>query len=216
MLLTENGEEEIYNLLSDYVETKKNYETALYNEQNTELVYHQAKEQLPAMQAEFAQLQPSIDYFNAQLSNMAAIEAKYGAAGESRLTGNGQFNHPLPNGQVTSTVGEQRDGYVHKGLDLCAPTDTPIYCAQDGIVVEATYTEDYNQGYGMFMRIKTDDGYLTTYMHCSHVYVPVGMRVHKGDNIARVGSTGDSTGPHLHFQVEKDGQIINGAELINR
>lgn len=215
LMMATSGESEIYEILEDYVNTKYDYEEVLQNEQNIISIYQNAKNALPALQAELAQNQPAMDAYNNQLAKILPIEAERGAAGESRIVGNGPFANPCPEATVVATVGEQREGYTHKGVDLSANEGTPIYCAMDGKVVEATYNDDYNGGMGMCIRILTNDGFLTTYMHCSHVFVPVGMTVHKGDNIALVGNTGDSSGPHLHFQVEKDGQIINGLDLFN-
>lgn len=65
------------------------------------------------------------------------------------------------------------------------------------------------------MCISHGDGLITQYMHCSHVFVPVGAQVKKGDNIANVGNTGDSQGSHVHFQVEENGTPVDGMKYLN-
>ena len=80
-----------------------------------------------------------------------------------------------------------------------------IYASKGGevIVAKTSYTPGYD--YGMYVVIDHGNGYQTLYAHCSAIYVSVGQKVNKGDVIASVGSTGWSTGPHLHFEVRKDG-----------
>ena len=67
---------------------------------------------------------------------------------------------------------------------------------------------------GNYIKIDHGNGLVTVYMHCSQVFVPSGVSVYKGDNIALVGTTGDSEGPHLHFQVELDGIPVNGLDYL--
>lgn len=88
---------------------------------------------------------------------------------------------------------------------MCTDSGSPIYAAADGYVFDTG--EDASMG--NYIKFVTNEGYVVTYMHCSHVYVPSGVYIHRGDNVALVGSTGDSTGPHLHFQLEIDGVPVN-------
>ena len=85
----------------------------------------------------------------------------------------------------------------HNGIDIAAPTGTEIYAAESGTVTKALYT---SVGYGIYAVIDHGD-YTTLYSHCSELLVKMGQTVEKGDVIALVGSTGNSTGPHLHFGV---------------
>jgi murein DD-endopeptidase MepM/ murein hydrolase activator NlpD len=94
---------------------------------------------------------------------------------------------------------------LHKGLDIGFPTGTPILAAHDGIV---TVRYDEN-GYGNYIVLTGADGIVTKYAHCSVTVAVTGQSVRAGDMIALVGSTGASTGPHLHFEVLKDGEYIN-------
>lgn len=144
------------------------------------------------------------------LPQILEIENVYGAAGESRIEGDNLFCHPCPGSSVSSPFGEQRDGYVHHGIDMCANSGTPIYAACNGVVLES----GQNDSMGNYIKIQHENGLVSIYMHCSHLFVPSGMQVCKGDNIALVGSTGDSEAPHLHFQVELNGTPVNGFNYL--
>ena len=102
--------------------------------------------------------------------------------------------------RVHPVTGERR---MHKGVDFAAPTGTPIFAAADGVVTEAGWT---NGGYGNIVELRHSDGSVTLYAHTSRVYVSKGQVVNRGRAIAEVGTTGRSTGPHLHFEVQPDGK----------
>lgn len=110
--------------------------------------------------------------------------------------GTGSFIMPT-SGRLTSSFG-RRWGRNHAGIDLGAATGTPIYAADNGIVVESEYRSN---GYGNIIKIDHQNGFITYYAHCSELFANVGDVVAKGDLIAAVGSTGRSTGPHLHFEI---------------
>ncbi|MCM8711569.1 peptidoglycan DD-metalloendopeptidase family protein [Clostridium sp. SYSU_GA19001] len=103
-------------------------------------------------------------------------------------------------GTISSGFG-MRWGRMHEGLDIAADLGTPIYAALDGTV---TYS-GWATGYGMLIKLKHKDGLETYYGHCSKLLVSEGQTVKKGDKIGEVGSTGNSTGPHLHFEVRVNG-----------
>ena len=105
----------------------------------------------------------------------------------------------MPGAENTSCFG-QRWGVLHAGLDLAAPENTPIHAAGAGTVVEAGWAYS---GYGISVVIDHGNGYLTHYAHQNKVAVKVGQKVSAGQLIGYEGSTGDSTGPHLHFEVHK-------------
>ena len=111
---------------------------------------------------------------------------------------------------VSSYVG---DGRGHKGMDIVAPAGTPIYAAVGGTV---TYSGWDTSGYGYKIVIKHSNGYETLYAHCSALYVKKGDTVAMGETIGAVGTTGRSTGNHLHFEVHKDGRIKDPALYIGR
>ena len=107
-----------------------------------------------------------------------------------------QWVNPLPEASVTSCFGP-RWGRLHAGVDLAAPDGTPIRAAGAGMVVAAGPAE----GYGNAVLIDHGNGYLTHYGHMSAIAVTVGQKVAAGEQIGNEGSTGHSTGPHLHFEV---------------
>ncbi|BAY84066.1 peptidase M23B [Calothrix parasitica NIES-267] len=105
-------------------------------------------------------------------------------------------------GVFTSGFGP-RWGRMHKGIDIAAPTGTPIHAAADGVVVSAGWNRG---GYGKLVDIRHSDGTLTRYAHNSKIVVRKGQRVQQGQRISLMGSTGFSTGPHLHFEIRKGGK----------
>lgn len=110
-------------------------------------------------------------------------------------------------GKITSKFGSISSvrPSAHKGLDIAAPKGTPIKAAASGIVTFAG-TDTW---YGKFVIITHTNGVETCYAHCSALYVSVGDEVTQGDRIAAVGSTGNSTGNHLHLEIRKDGVAVN-------
>jgi murein DD-endopeptidase MepM/ murein hydrolase activator NlpD len=106
--------------------------------------------------------------------------------------------HPMPEGEATSCFGP-RWGRLHAGIDLAAPSGTRINAAGAGIVMAAGPAD----GYGNAVLIDHGNGYLTHYGHMSAITVTVGQAVAVGDQIGNEGSTGHSTGPHLHFEVHE-------------
>ena len=101
--------------------------------------------------------------------------------------------------------------YGHTGIDIAAPLGSPVYAAADGVVVKAQtgYT-----GYGKLIVIQNDDGYITYYAHLNYIGVTVGQTVHQGEFIGEVGSTGNSTGPHLHFEVRSGRTYLSPLNFI--
>jgi murein DD-endopeptidase MepM/ murein hydrolase activator NlpD len=88
---------------------------------------------------------------------------------------------------------------MHWGIDLAAPLGTPIMAATDGVVLRAGPAS----GYGNAVYIQDADGNVQIYGHMKYYFVKAGQVVHAGDLIAKVGSQGESTGPHLHFQLDR-------------
>lgn len=125
-------------------------------------------------------------------------------------------NHwPLAGGVITSRFGGRRDPIVggrenHPGIDVGAAWGTPVYAAGAGYVRQA----EWFFGYGKFIRIDHGYGYQTAYGHLSTIGVRPGQYVEKGEFIGRVGSTGYSTGPHLHFEVRENGKQINPMKMF--
>lgn len=94
---------------------------------------------------------------------------------------------------------------MHKGIDLAAPTGTPVYATADGMVDLARW----GRGYGLYIKLDHGADLETRYAHLSRLAVAPGDRVEKGDVIGYVGSTGWSTGPHLHYEVRVNGVAVN-------
>jgi murein DD-endopeptidase MepM/ murein hydrolase activator NlpD len=105
----------------------------------------------------------------------------------------------LPAQGTMSTCFCMRWGTFHYGIDLAAPLGTPIYAATDGVVLRAGPAT----GFGNAVYIEDTDGNTEVYGHMRYYNVKAGQVVHAGDLIAKVGSEGESTGPHLHFQIDK-------------
>lgn len=113
---------------------------------------------------------------------------------------------PVAYAYVSSPFG-QRWGRPHQGLDLAAQAGQPIYAISDGTVTHS----GWESGYGQSVVMDHGHGLQTRYAHCSQLLVPVGQVVTKGQAIAKVGSSGHSTGPHLHFEVLVKGVRKNPA-----
>ncbi|MCW1430683.1 M23 family metallopeptidase [Novosphingobium sp. JCM 18896] len=115
-------------------------------------------------------------------------------AARALTSGFGMRGHPL--------LGRQR---AHLGIDLAAPTGSPIVATSDGVVT----TADWRGGYGLFVALDHGRGLETRYGHMSRLGVGVGQRVSRGQILGFVGSTGLSTGPHLHYEMRVNGQPID-------
>ncbi|OQO91147.1 M23 family metallopeptidase [Saccharomonospora piscinae] len=98
-----------------------------------------------------------------------------------------------------------RWGGTHYGIDIANSIGTPIVAAADGTVIEAGPAS----GFGLWVRVQMDDGTIHVYGHMDSYSVAVGQRVEAGDQIAVIGNRGQSTGPHLHFEVHQNGQKID-------
>jgi len=125
------------------------------------------------------------------------------------------FGEPVYGGRRTSGFGPRRDpkgrGYsLHAGLDIAGPRGTPIYTTADGIVTYA----GRQRGYGLVVKIRHAFGFETVYAHLSRARVKVGQRVSRGDRVADMGSTGRSTGTHLHYEIRIDKEPVNPLKFI--
>ncbi|MBQ1519496.1 MAG: peptidoglycan DD-metalloendopeptidase family protein [Ruminococcus sp.] len=127
---------------------------------------------------------------------------------DTKLYGTGQFAWPVDGGWVSDVFISDRN---HKGFDIAADMGTDIYAAGDGEVVSAGWNPG---GYGYFVMIDHLDGYQTVYAHMSQVYATTGTTVKRGQLIGAVGSTGDSTGPHCHFEVRYMGICYDPAKFM--
>ncbi|HWU01934.1 MAG TPA: M23 family metallopeptidase [Novosphingobium sp.] len=117
---------------------------------------------------------------------------------------------PLDGMRLSSDFGMRHHpvlgGYrMHKGIDLSSPVGTPVYATADGVVARA----DWFSSYGLYIQIEHGGAIETRFGHLSRLNVAAGQFVHKGDLIGFVGTTGRSTGPHLHYEVRVEGVAVN-------
>lgn len=114
------------------------------------------------------------------------------------------------NGVITSRFGYRRTSF-HTGLDIANSTGTAIKAAASGTV---TFSGTTTSGYGKYIVINHGNGIETYYAHCSQLYVSAGQKVSAGEQIAAMGSTGNSTGPHLHFEIRVNGSCQNPQNYV--
>lgn len=140
-----------------------------------------------------------------------------GGSNSSASSGSGRISMiwPTTSYRITSNFGYRSSptagaSSYHQGIDIGASKGSPIYAAAGGTVTEA----GYNSSRGNYVVISHGSGVSTVYMHCSALYVSAGDSVSQGETIAAVGSTGISTGPHLHFGVIEDGSYVNPRNYV--
>ena len=137
----------------------------------------------------------------ARLQEVAASRAaRAEAEAAAREAARPKAVFPIDGARLTSSFGP-RWGTTHLGLDLAAPMLTPEYAAADGVVLKAGPAS----GFGLAVYVLHDNGDVTVYGHMERILVEVGQYVDAGETIALVGSRGQSTGPHLHFEVHEGG-----------
>ena len=140
---------------------------------------------------------------------------------DAEWVGTGIFAWPLPQSfTITSQFGYRTDPFTgeisyHSGTDIAAPYGTPVLAAAGGTVTVANATDPWGGSYGYYVKIQHDGTFDTLYAHCSSICVTPGQRVQQGEAIGYVGSTGNSTGNHLHFEVWENGQRRNAMNLFN-
>jgi len=162
------------------------------------------------LQSAIAELTERIEFSTEHLSN---IEAKL--LQQSVLKNTLPNRSPVAAAFNSSSFGWRIDPFnghkaFHEGLDFTAAAGTPIYAAAGGIVSTAEQTPDY----GKIVKIDHGSGLETRYAHASKLYVRAGERVEKGQKIAEVGSTGRSTGPHLHYEIRLAGNPLDPRKYL--
>lgn len=136
--------------------------------------------------------------------------------------GTGIFQWPLPeNGTITSYFGNRVNPVTgkpdfHTGTDIAMPEGTPILAAADGTVEIANGTDSWGDSYGYYVKLDHGSGFETLYAHCSSICVTAGQKVSQGEVIGYVGTTGNSTGNHLHFEVRKNGQRVDALDYFTQ
>lgn len=225
--------------LEEYQEVREKIEILKEELEAEKLVLDAAseavEEEQAAVNALIASKEQEIKTYDADISNKSQLVAEYEAeiaaqnaaiaaleqavaeekkkleeANRTKYDG-GTFKWPAPSYtrisddygyRIHPTLGVQQ---FHNGVDMAAPSGSPILAAYDGEVVAAAY----NASMGNYIMIDHGDSLYTIYMHASALYVSAGAHVSKGDKIAAVGSTGRSTGPHLHFSVRLNGSYVS-------
>lgn len=206
------------------VETEKNEQV------EAKAILKEKQEQIEAKQAEqqtvINELSKDINELKRQEAEtekaekqiQAQIDAALKASSQQSVTykGNGKFKFPLASyTRISSSYGYRihpitGTNKLHSGIDYAAPYGTAIYAAEDGVVL----TSGWVNGYGYTVTINHGGGYVTLYAHCSKLLVSAGQSVTAGQTIAKVGSTGNSTGNHLHFEVKVNGKAVNPAGYL--
>ena len=158
-----------------------------------------------------------------ELMTQIEFDTEYLSDLEARLLQQSVLKDTLPNSSPvqaaynSSSYGWRIDPFngnraFHEGLDFSAATGTPIYAAAGGIVTFAAQTPDY----GRIVKIDHGSGLETRYAHASRLTVRAGDRVEKGQKVAEVGSTGRSTGPHLHYEIRLSGNPLDPRKYLKR
>lgn len=230
-----SNEEEIYNKVSNMVVTTyKLYAVAI---NNNEAVYvntiEEAEETVSRIKEEYAnkldeiqisvnevytknieEVEQTVEVASAlEVAEVEVLEAVKEQEKIKASTLDGVYFAVKPvSGTITSRFGanESIRDHTHKGMDIAAPYGTKILAAADGKV---TYSGTMG-GYGNLIIITHESGIQTYYGHCSKLLAKVGDEVKAGDEIAKVGSTGFSTGNHLHFEIRKNGNQINPQKYL--
>ncbi|MBN2534734.1 MAG: M23 family metallopeptidase [Spirochaetales bacterium] len=127
------------------------------------------------------------------------------------------FRFPLKKGKITSSFGVRQNPFsghpeVHNGIDIGAPEGTEVYAVRDGVVKK----RGYNDLYGNYILISHSNGYQSFYGHLKDFNIDLNTKVYSGMVIGWVGTTGCSTGPHLHFEIRKDGSPEDPVPLLQR
>jgi len=126
--------------------------------------------------------------------------------------GSGQFTWPVPGGSIISRWGAPRGGRLHQGLDISGAHGANVVAGDSGTVI----TSSYGSGYGYYVTVSHGNGIATLYSHLSSSAVNVGDSVSRGQVIGYVGSTGNATTPHLHFEVFVNGTRVNPEGWVSR
>ena len=209
-----NAEKEVLDEAKAGVEQEEASLAQLISDKETEIVAKQGD--ISNKEAAIAEYEAEIQAQNELIASLEAAVAaerkKLAEENAKKLTyDGGMFAFPAPSytrisddygNRIHPTLGVEK---FHNGIDLAAPNGSPILAAYDGEVVAASYSSSM----GNYVMIDHGDRLYTIYMHASALYVSKGDAVTKGQQIAAVGSTGRSTGPHLHFGVRKNGGYVS-------
>ncbi len=198
-------------LLAGKQQELKNYESKIASAENQ---INEYEKDLAAQEAKIKQIEAEIRRQEEEARKKAE------AAGQTYKTaslGDIKFIWPCPSSsRITSSFGGRSSptegaSSNHKGIDIGAATGSNILAAASGTVTISTYSASA----GNYVMISHGGGVSTVYMHCSSRLVSAGDKVSQGDVIAKVGSTGYSTGPHLHFEIRNNGSYVNPSKYVS-
>ena len=168
--------------------------------------------QIPDLSTMLAQLEQRVDLRESQLSALENVILARELHQEIHPEG-----RPVANGFISSYFGERADPFdgleaFHKGVDFAGAPGSPVTAVAAGVVTWA----GERTGYGKLIEINHGDGFTTRYARNERTLVTVGQTVKRGESIALMGSTGRSTGPHVHFEVLRNGRQVNPLSYIGR
>lgn len=216
----ENQKIQIESIKTALEEKQKNIKTVKENKEKTTIALENSKiirnSYINKLSKQEKETQAKIDEFQEELNNLEAqiVMLATGNIGEDYV--GGEFAWPAPGyTAITSNFGMRlhpifKVNRLHTGTDIGMPTGADIIAANDGVVIKAVYTT----GYGNMVMIDHGGGVVTVYGHGSEIIAQTGQTVKKGDIIMKAGSTGWSTGPHLHFEIRINGEYINPLPYI--
>lgn len=209
------------------------YEVADLNNEETKVYVNtmeEAEEIVSTLKEQYSEIEPDLVINQIYLDNVDEVNEETIKLAKQELTDslqeeleekqeidsrtvNGIYLAVVPvTGRITSRFGavESIRDHTHKGIDIAATRGTPILSAASGTVTFA----GWSSGYGYLVKIDHGSGVETYYGHCSKLYVSAGDTVEAGDKIAAVGSTGNSTGNHLHFEIRLNGEQVNPQKYV--
>ena len=209
------------------------YEVADLNNEETKVYVNtmeEAEEIVSTLKEQYSEIEPDLVINQIYLDNVDEVNEETIKLAKQELTDslqeeleekqeidsrtvNGIYLAVIPvTGRITSRFGavESIRDHTHKGIDIAATRGTPILSAASGTVTFA----GWSSGYGYLVKIDHGSGVETYYGHCSKLYVSAGSTVEAGDKIAAVGSTGNSTGNHLHFEIRLNGEQVNPQKYV--
>lgn len=189
------------------LEGKKSELVSLQNQKQD--IINSLNSDIKSLEAEEKKIEDDYNSLKSELNK--ALAASKSSSSAVVYSGNGKFLWPSPvSTRITSAFGKRnkpnaKATSVHRGIDIGVPMGSNVLAAEAGTVV----TAGYNSSYGYYVTINHGGGYVTLYAHNSKLLVSKGASVKRGQVIAKAGSTGNSTGPHIHFEVMVNGVCQN-------